>query len=48
MAARQARAATGRDGEPTDPDWTYRELADNHLALVNDPQATAEVLLSLV
>jgi pimeloyl-ACP methyl ester carboxylesterase len=32
----------------SDPDWTYRELAGNHLALVNDPQATAEALLSLV
>jgi pimeloyl-ACP methyl ester carboxylesterase len=30
------------------PDWQYRELADNHLAHINAPQATAEVLLSLV
>jgi pimeloyl-ACP methyl ester carboxylesterase len=29
------------------PDWRYRELADNHLAPVNAPQATAEALLSL-
>jgi pimeloyl-ACP methyl ester carboxylesterase len=32
----------------SDPDWTYLELSANHMALVNDPQATAEVLLSLV
>ena len=30
------------------PGWRYRELADNHLAPVNAPQATAEALLSLV
>jgi pimeloyl-ACP methyl ester carboxylesterase len=30
------------------PGWRYRELAHNHLAPVNDPQATAEVLLSLL
>jgi hypothetical protein len=30
------------------PGWRYRELADNHLAPINAPQATAEVLLSLV
>jgi pimeloyl-ACP methyl ester carboxylesterase len=28
--------------------WQYRELAENHLAPINAPQATAEVLLSLV
>lgn len=28
--------------------WRIRELADNHLAPVNNPQATAEALLSLV
>lgn len=32
----------------TDPAWTYRELADTHLAPVNDPQATADALLSLL
>jgi pimeloyl-ACP methyl ester carboxylesterase len=32
----------------SDPDWTYLELAANHMALVNDPQATTEALLSLV
>ena len=32
----------------SDPAWTYLELAANHMALVNDPQATAEALLSLV
>jgi hypothetical protein len=31
-----------------DPDWTYVELASNHLAIVNDPEAVADVLLSLV
>jgi pimeloyl-ACP methyl ester carboxylesterase len=30
------------------PGWRYRELADNHLAPINAPQATAEVLLSVV
>jgi hypothetical protein len=30
------------------PDWRYRELGDNHLAPINAPQATAEVLLSLL
>ena len=30
------------------PGWHYRELADNHLAPINAPQATAEALLSLV
>ena len=30
------------------PGWQYRELAENHLAPINAPQATAEVLLSLV
>jgi pimeloyl-ACP methyl ester carboxylesterase len=32
----------------SDPHWTYRELAENHLAPVNDPQATAEAILSMV
>jgi pimeloyl-ACP methyl ester carboxylesterase len=32
----------------SDPDWTFLELASNHMAIVNDPQATAEALLSLV
>jgi pimeloyl-ACP methyl ester carboxylesterase len=32
----------------TDPAWTYLEIPANHMALVNDPQATAEALLSLV
>jgi pimeloyl-ACP methyl ester carboxylesterase len=32
----------------TDRAWTYRELAETHLAPINDPQATAEVLLSLL
>jgi pimeloyl-ACP methyl ester carboxylesterase len=31
-----------------DPHWAYREVADNHLALINAPQATAEALLALV
>ena len=30
------------------PGWRYRELAENHLAPINAPQTTAEVLLSLV
>jgi pimeloyl-ACP methyl ester carboxylesterase len=30
------------------PGWRYRELADNHLAPINAPQATADLLLSLV
>jgi pimeloyl-ACP methyl ester carboxylesterase len=30
------------------PGWRYRELADNHLAPINAPQATAELLLSVV
>jgi pimeloyl-ACP methyl ester carboxylesterase len=30
------------------PGWRYRELADNHLAPINAPQATADVLLSLL
>jgi pimeloyl-ACP methyl ester carboxylesterase len=30
------------------PGWSYRELAGTHLAPVNDPQATAEALLSLM
>jgi pimeloyl-ACP methyl ester carboxylesterase len=32
----------------SDPAWTYLELATNHLSLVNDPQTTAEALLSLL
>jgi hypothetical protein len=32
----------------SDPGWTFRELADTHLAPVNAPRATADVLLSLV
>lgn len=31
-----------------DPAWTFLELAANHMVIVNDPQATAEALLSLV
>ena len=31
-----------------DPSWRYTELAETHLAPINDPQATAEALLSLV
>ncbi|HVK36115.1 MAG TPA: alpha/beta hydrolase family protein [Microlunatus sp.] len=30
------------------PGWRHRELANNHLAPINDPRATADVLLSLV
>ena len=29
-------------------DWQYRELAVNHLAPINAPQATAQCLMSLV
>ena len=32
----------------SDPAWRYREVADTHLAPINDPQATAQALLSLV
>jgi pimeloyl-ACP methyl ester carboxylesterase len=32
----------------SDPGWHYRELTNNHLAPINAPQATAEVLLSLI
>jgi hypothetical protein len=32
----------------SDPGWRVVELADNHLAPINDPQATAQALLSLV
>jgi hypothetical protein len=32
----------------SDPAWTYLELAANHMVLVNDPQLTADALLSLV
>jgi pimeloyl-ACP methyl ester carboxylesterase len=32
----------------SDPLWAYRELADNHFAPVNVPQATAEAILSLL
>jgi hypothetical protein len=35
-------------GLKSDPAWEYRELADNHFAPINDPQATAEELLALV
>jgi pimeloyl-ACP methyl ester carboxylesterase len=28
--------------------WRYRELADNHFAPINSPQATADALLSLL
>lgn len=31
-----------------DPAWTVIDVAGNHMILVNDPQATAEALLSLV
>jgi pimeloyl-ACP methyl ester carboxylesterase len=31
----------------TTPGWRYQELRDNHMAPINAPQATAEVLLSL-
>lgn len=30
------------------PGWRYRELAENHLAPITAPQATAEALLSFV
>jgi pimeloyl-ACP methyl ester carboxylesterase len=36
------------EGLRSDPGWRVVELADNHLAPVNAPQATAEALLSLV
>jgi pimeloyl-ACP methyl ester carboxylesterase len=32
----------------SDPNWTYLELAAGHMVLVNDPEATAEALASLV
>jgi hypothetical protein len=32
----------------SDPAWTYVELAANHMVLVNDPQAAAEALVSLL
>lgn len=32
----------------SDSAWVYRELAANHMALVNDPRATTDALLSLV
>jgi pimeloyl-ACP methyl ester carboxylesterase len=32
----------------SEPNWRVVEVADNHLVNVNDPQATAEALLSLV
>jgi pimeloyl-ACP methyl ester carboxylesterase len=32
----------------SDPNWRVVELADNHLAPINSPQATAEALLSLL
>jgi len=31
----------------TAPGWRYRELTDNHMAPINTPEATAEVILSL-
>jgi len=31
----------------TAPEWRYRELTDNHMAPINAPEATAEVILSL-
>src|SRR5215207_403152 len=39
LAAERARS---------NPNWRVVELADNHLAPINNPQATAEALLSLV
>jgi pimeloyl-ACP methyl ester carboxylesterase len=39
LAAEQARS---------DPNWRVLELANNHLVLMDDPEATAEALLSLV
>src|SRR5215204_6402449 len=32
----------------SDPNWRVVELADNHLAPINNPQATADALVSLV
>jgi hypothetical protein len=32
----------------SDPNWRVLELADNHMVNLNDPQATAEALLSLL
>jgi pimeloyl-ACP methyl ester carboxylesterase len=32
----------------SDPTWQYRELTDTHFAPVNNPQATADALLSLL
>ena len=32
----------------TDPNWRVVEMADNHLVNVNDPQGTADALMSLV
>ena len=32
----------------SDPNWRVIELADNHMVNLNDPEATAEALLSLV
>jgi pimeloyl-ACP methyl ester carboxylesterase len=32
----------------SDPAWTYLELADTHMVNLNDPQGTAEALLSLL
>ena len=32
----------------SDPNWRVVELAENHMANLNNPQATAEALLSLV
>jgi pimeloyl-ACP methyl ester carboxylesterase len=32
----------------SNPGWRYRELADNHMAPINAPQATAKAILSLL
>ncbi len=37
-----------RDRVQSDPAWTYREVADTHLAPINNPGAVAEALLSLL
>jgi pimeloyl-ACP methyl ester carboxylesterase len=37
-----------RERVQSDPAWTYREVADTHLAPINDPKVVAETLLSLV
>jgi hypothetical protein len=38
----------GAERARSDPGWRVMELADNHFAPINSPQATAEALLSLV